>query len=434
MTLTANLAALDKLGKEDSQIIVVERDKLFLDGHFEGFKHHSEIDFESRILKNLKVMRRGNAEQDPSHKQPIAYALIVNPNTKEIFAYQRASKDEHYYEKRLQGKWSWGVGGHIEHSDLSNVLNSNPIKESMLREIEEEIEILGNKEIEVLGYINDESDDIGKVHFGVVYLLKTDGEVRPKDKELERGKFMTINELKEICNSPDCEVEGWSKIVLNYLDSHFKPVLNEEETYIKREINKINNIFEEHILKSEKINKDLFEHWKKPSWDEYFMSTAILVSMRSIDPSQKNGCVIVNGDKKILSVGYNGFPRGSQDDLIPLTRPEKYSYIEHAEKNAIINRQFDINGSTLYVTAFPCLPCLRSIIQTGVKKVIYIDEIKSRNISVEDGRAIKNLLTGRNDLIFEKFKGDPLKCLYRAIEYYKIKKMSKEKQKGSKDL
>ncbi len=210
--------------------------------------------------------------------------------------------------------------------------------------------------------------------------------------------------------------------------------LDRDGTYLEKKIFGLDKIFRKHIEECANRGRDLFEHWKKPSWDEYFMSMAIMVSMRSIDPSQKNGCVIVDKNNKILSIGYNGFPRGSVDEMIPLTRPEKYLYIEHAEKNAILNKQFDIEGSTLYVTAFPCLPCMRSIIQSGVKKVIYLDKIKSRVISEEHEGAINNLLIGRKDFKLESFDEDPLRSLYKAIEYYKIKKMSKEPKKDRQNL
>ena len=406
------------------QIFVVEREKLFKGDIFEGFISHEKIDFESRILKNLKIMRRGNAEVNENHKQPIGYMLIINPKTKKIFTYKRASKDEHYFEKRLHGKWSCGVGGHIEAIDFRD----NPIKESMTRELKEEIKIDGEiLDIFPIGYINKETG-IEFFHFGILYAVAIDGEAKPNDTEIEFGEMCSLSELKKICISPDYEVEEWTKIALEPLKKYFDSI-SEKETYLERDIENLDGIFKEHISKSNSLGKDLFEHWKKPGWDEYFMSMSVLISMRSVDPSQKNGCVIVDENKKVLSIGYNGFPRGSKDEIIPLTRPEKYLFIEHAEKNAILNKQFDIKNSTLYVTAFPCLPCFRSIIQSGIKKVVYLDKIKSREISEEDEEAIKKLMVGRNDLILEKFEKDPLQCLYKAIEYYKIKKMSKEKDK-----
>lgn len=218
------------------------------------------------------------------------------------------------------------------------------------------------------------------------------------------------------CSTDSCNVPNTKEIIFE-----------ENKTFLEKEIENLEEIFKEHISKSNEMKKDLFEHWKKPDWDEYFMSMAILISMRSIDPSQKNGCVIVDDNKRVLSIGYNGFPRGSKDEIIPLTRPDKYLFIEHAEKNAMLSKQFDIRGSTLYVTAFPCLPCMRSIIQSGIKKVVYLDKIKSREISEKDEEAIKKIMEGRDDLVLERFDKDPLQCLYKAIEYYKIKKMSKEK-------
>jgi len=221
------------------------------------------------------------------------------------------------------------------------------------------------------------------------------------------------------------DLEKDNRIILD--DSKKETNLEKDETYLEKHVPLLEELFKAHISESEKLNKDLFEHWKKPRWDDYFMSMAILISMRSIDPSQKNGCVIVDENNKVLSIGYNGFPRGSNDHLIPLTRPEKYLYIEHAEKNAILNKQFDIKNSTLYVTAFPCLACVRSIIQSGVKRVVYLDKIKTRSISPEDDKAIKILTSGRDNFKFEKFEKDPLQCLYKSIEYYKIKTMSRKK-------
>ena len=152
-----------KMSKDDMQIFVVERNKLFLGENFEGFKSHAETDFESRISKNLKIMRRGNAEYDENHKQPIVYVLMINPKTKKIFGYQRAN-NENNDEKRLWGKWSWGVGGHVEAIDSLG----NPLRESMLRELNEEIEIEG-KMLKVLpvGYVNKEVG-VEFFHFGIL--------------------------------------------------------------------------------------------------------------------------------------------------------------------------------------------------------------------------------------------------------------------------
>ncbi len=116
------------------------------------------------------------------------------------------------------------------------------------------------------------------------------------------------------------------------------------------------------------------------SWDEYFMGVAILASQRSKDPSTQVGACIIDGDKRILSTGYNGFPKGCSDDEFPWNRDEsigetKYQYVVHAELNAILNASGKkLAGSTLYVGLFPCNECAKAIIQSGIKEVVYLSD------------------------------------------------------------
>lgn len=120
------------------------------------------------------------------------------------------------------------------------------------------------------------------------------------------------------------------------------------------------------------------------SWDEYFMGVAMLSGMRSKDPNTQVGACIVSTDHKILSMGYNGFPKGCSDDEFPWAREgepleNKYFYTTHSELNAILNyRGGSLEGSTLYVSLFPCNECAKAIIQSGIKTVVY-DEDKYKN-------------------------------------------------------
>ena len=115
------------------------------------------------------------------------------------------------------------------------------------------------------------------------------------------------------------------------------------------------------------------------TWDEYFMSVAMLSAMRSKDPNTQVGAGIVNQDKKIVGTGYNGFPIGCSDDVLPWGREgnplqTKYPFVCHAELNAILNSiSRDLRGCTLYVVMFPCNECAKAIIQSGIKEVIYRD-------------------------------------------------------------
>ena len=116
------------------------------------------------------------------------------------------------------------------------------------------------------------------------------------------------------------------------------------------------------------------------NWDEYFMGIAILSAERSKDPSTQVGACIVSEDNKILSIGYNGFPRGCSDDKISWEREgefaeTKYPYVCHAELNAILNYTgTTLRGSRIYVALFPCNECAKAIIQSGIKEVIYMND------------------------------------------------------------
>lgn len=116
------------------------------------------------------------------------------------------------------------------------------------------------------------------------------------------------------------------------------------------------------------------------SWDEYFMGVAMLSAMRSKDPNTQVGACIVNKEKRIVGVGYNGFPTGCSDEDLPWQRDgewfdTKYPYVCHAELNAILNSiGGDLKGCTLYVALFPCNECAKAIIQAGIKKIVYLSD------------------------------------------------------------
>ena len=116
------------------------------------------------------------------------------------------------------------------------------------------------------------------------------------------------------------------------------------------------------------------------NWDEYFMGIALLSAKRSKDPSTQVGACIVDGNNRVVSIGYNGMPRGVDDNQIPWGHGEgldsKYLYVCHAEFNAILNTRDGsaLEGCRIYVTLFPCNECAKAIIQTGIKEIIYADD------------------------------------------------------------
>ena len=106
-------------------------------------------------------------------------------------------------------------------------------------------------------------------------------------------------------------------------------------------------------------------------WDYRFLELADHISSWSKDPSTRVGAVIVNDKNHIVSVGYNGFPRGISDLHSRYEDRElKYKFVCHAERNAIDNAHADISNCTLYVNLMPCNDCAKSIIQRGLKRVV----------------------------------------------------------------
>jgi len=115
-------------------------------------------------------------------------------------------------------------------------------------------------------------------------------------------------------------------------------------------------------------------------WDGRFIELATHISGWSKDPSTKVGCVVVGEDREIRSTGFNGFPRGIEDDLDRLEdREQKYPLICHAEENAIMHAArvgVSLKGCVAYVTWPPCTRCTRSLIQAGIVEVVFPNDIE----------------------------------------------------------
>lgn len=109
----------------------------------------------------------------------------------------------------------------------------------------------------------------------------------------------------------------------------------------------------------------------KPTWDIYFLKMADLISTRSLDPSTKHGCVLVDKNHRVVSTGYNSPIQGILDSEVPLNRPDKYAWFLHSEENAMLFARQDLTGGTAYITGMPCSRCLRGMIQAGIKKIVH---------------------------------------------------------------
>lgn len=175
------------------------------------------------------------------------------------------------------------------------------------------------------------------------------------------------------------------------------------------------------LLKSE---TGLFSNWIKPEWDEAFMGISFLIAMMSPDHNTKHGACLVNKNKQIVSLGFNGFPPDCDDDRLPQTRPEKYLFFEHAESNCINNSNGNLEGCILYVTGHPCAHCFRKLLCKRISKIVY-GPIGSNCVLEEDKKAIylmnksPHSICGKIQMV--EFHGDPFVCMDKAKQYYDIK-------------
>ncbi|MCX7877023.1 MAG: dCMP deaminase family protein [Ignavibacteria bacterium] len=133
------------------------------------------------------------------------------------------------------------------------------------------------------------------------------------------------------------------------------------------------------------------------SWDEYFMGIALLSAQRSKDPSTQVGACIVDEHNKIVGIGYNGFPIGCDDDVLPWGKDSdkpnetKYPYVVHAEANAILNSTKALHGARIYVALFPCNECTKLLIQSGIREIIYLSDKYKDTDSVKASKKMLDL-------------------------------------------
>ena len=135
-------------------------------------------------------------------------------------------------------------------------------------------------------------------------------------------------------------------------------------------------------------------------WDKRFLDLAKHISKWSKDPSTQVGCVVVGPDRELRSTGFNGLPRGIEDNNERLNNREiKYPLICHAEENAIMHAArigMSLKGCTAYVTWPPCTRCARSLIQAGISTIIYPKDIEIPERWLEDFNLSLNMLKEAN--------------------------------------
>lgn len=128
-------------------------------------------------------------------------------------------------------------------------------------------------------------------------------------------------------------------------------------------------------------------------WDAYFMDIAETVAKKSKDPSSKMGCVIVDQNKRVVSLGYNGMVQGADESKMTLKdRPMKYYFAIHSEMNALIFAHQDLTGCTIYNRVATCDNCLKYCLQAGIKRFVY-RELRVHSHSTDPKRSMTNVET-----------------------------------------
>lgn len=138
----------------------------------------------------------------------------------------------------------------------------------------------------------------------------------------------------------------------------------------------------------------------RPNWTDYFLGLAKAVSQRSHDVHTQHGCVITDKNHRILGVGYNGFPQGMNDSVLPTNRPEKYHWMIHAERNALSNCIIRPTNGIAYVTGQCCNDCIMALWQEGIEKAIMIDGHGTKLFD-ENAQKRFDLFIGQTGMVIE---------------------------------
>ncbi len=205
------------MNKMDEIILAAPRSDVFQNEMltFQGVNSEDEriVNIMAQIEAHFFEIRRGDAEEGPRFKQPIPYVVIRRDD--EVFVYERLAGGG---ESRLHNKLSLGFGGHMNPMEGAASF-SEVLKQNTDRELAEELYIReeDKQNIVTLGLINDDENDVGKVHIGILSALQlaSAAQVEVKEKDQIAGRWMKLSELKE--ENVYQRLEAWSQFVADIL-------------------------------------------------------------------------------------------------------------------------------------------------------------------------------------------------------------------------
>ena len=188
------------------QVLCVRREDIFPDGAWHGFISEN-LDRHQAVIRDRHFFKpRAEVENDPAYHQIIPYVVFRHGDRYLLTHRLRASS-----EKRLRKQYSLGVGGHINPNDL---IGGDPLVDGLKREWREEVVYTGKFEARLLGFLNEDSSPVSKVHLGVVFLVDGDSpDISIRETDKLAGELLTLEEMRMYYLS----MESWSQIVYDRL-------------------------------------------------------------------------------------------------------------------------------------------------------------------------------------------------------------------------
>ena len=207
---------------QEEQVLVIKREVFEQEGSFNGLMFDVNRYLDKIFAKGVPLfIRRSEAEKDPSYKQLIPYVIICHNG--KYLSYVRGKRAG---ETRLVAKRSIGIGGHINPIDAMSMFNTNFYEtylDAVEREIAEEVTVQANHTNHIVALLNDESNEVGSVHLGIVHYWLLDApKVERREQMITQMSFMTAAELQEVKDT----METWSALCLNNLAEMAEKVTN----------------------------------------------------------------------------------------------------------------------------------------------------------------------------------------------------------------
>jgi predicted NUDIX family phosphoesterase len=190
------------------QVLVVPRAEIFPDGAWHGFIHDDLDRYLSIIAERRQFRPRGEVEEDPDYQQIIPYLVFRHGHR-----YLLTRRLKQSSEKRLRHLYSLGIGGHISRVDVAD-LAADPVEEGLRREFEEEVVYEGGRSHRLIGLINDDSNDVSRVHLALVFEVTGDhAEISIRETGKLEGELLRLEEMKIYY----LDMESWSQLIYDHL-------------------------------------------------------------------------------------------------------------------------------------------------------------------------------------------------------------------------